>query len=104
MRGAESGNSVGSGCVCSRGLGASGRVELAGLSAMATLAGGSGRHTIVAETRNAFQLAMQDKFISAVEQLSGRRVLAFMSDSNVGPDLEIELFVLEPDGHDPVER
>ena len=62
------------------------------------------RHTIVAETRNAFQLAMQDKFISAVEQLSGRRVLAFMSDSNVGPDLEIELFVLEPDGHDPVER
>ena len=62
------------------------------------------RHTIVAETRNAFQLAMQDKFISTVEQLSGRRVLAFMSDSNVGPDLEIELFVLEPDGHDPVER
>ena len=54
------------------------------------------RHTIVAETRNAFQLAMQEKFISAVEQLSGRRVLAFMSDSNVGPDLEIELFVLEP--------
>ena len=62
------------------------------------------RHTIVAETRNAFQLAMQEKFITAVEQLSGRRVLAFMSDSNVGPDLEIELFVLEPDGHDPVER
>ena len=61
------------------------------------------RHTIVAETRNAFQLAMQEKFITAVEQLSGRRVLAFMSDSNVGPDLEIELFVLEPDGHDPIE-
>jgi uncharacterized protein YbcI len=59
------------------------------------------RHTIVAETRNAFQLAMQEKFISAVEQLSGRRVLAFMSDSNVGPDLEIELFVLEPDGDGP---
>ena len=55
------------------------------------------RHTIVAETRNAFQIAMQEKFISAVEQLSGRHVLAFMSDSNVGPDLEIELFVLAPD-------
>jgi uncharacterized protein YbcI len=54
------------------------------------------RQTIVAETRNAFQLAMQERFISAVEELSGRRVLAFMSDSNVGPDLEIELFVLEP--------
>ena len=60
------------------------------------------RHTIVAETRNAFQTAMQEKFISAVEQLSGRRVLAFMSDSNVGPDLEIELFVLEPEGYEPV--
>ena len=59
------------------------------------------RHTIVAETRNAFQLAMQEKFIGAVERLSGRRVIAFMSDSNVGPDLEIELFVLEPDGHGP---
>ena len=54
------------------------------------------RQTIVAETRSAFQDAMQDKFISAVEDLSGRRVLAFMSDSNVGPDLEIELFVLAP--------
>ena len=62
------------------------------------------RHTIVAETRNAFQTAMQEKFIGAVERLSGRRVIAFMSDSNVGPDLEIELFVLEPDGHPPAAR
>ena len=54
------------------------------------------RHTIVAENRNAFQRAMQEKFISVVERLSGRRVIAFMSDSNVGPDLEIELFVLTP--------
>ena len=59
------------------------------------------RHTIVAETRNAFQTAMQEKFIRAVERLSGRRVIAFLSDSNVGPDLEIELFVLVPDGHEP---
>jgi uncharacterized protein YbcI len=54
------------------------------------------RQTIVAETRSAFQDAMQERFISEVETLSGRRVLAFMSDSNVGPDLEIELFVLAP--------
>jgi uncharacterized protein YbcI len=54
------------------------------------------RQTIVADTRSAFQDAMQDRFISEVEALSGRRVLAFMSDSNVGPDLEIELFVLAP--------
>lgn len=52
------------------------------------------RQTIVQQTRSAFQEAMQDRFISEVERLSGRRVLAFMSNSHVGPDLEIELFML----------
>jgi uncharacterized protein YbcI len=54
------------------------------------------RSTIVQETRNAFQNAMQDKFIGAVESLSGRDVLAFISNHHVGPDIEIELFVLKP--------
>ena len=55
------------------------------------------RTTIVQETRSAFQHAMQQKFIDAVETLSGRRVLAFISNHHVGPDMEIELFLLEPD-------
>ena len=59
-------------------------------------------HNIVAETRSAFEQAMRDKFVGAVEQLSGRRVLTFMSDSNVGPDLAVELFVLAPVGNVPV--
>lgn len=50
----------------------------------------------VRDTRNAFQSAMQQKFIEAVERLSGRGVTAFISDSHVGPDLEIELFMLTP--------
>ena len=54
------------------------------------------RHTIVQETRSAFQTAMQERFIAEVERLSGRRVLAFISNCHVGPDLEVELFVLEP--------
>ena len=54
------------------------------------------RHTIVQETRSAFREAMQHRFISEVERLSGRRVLAFMSNSHVGPDLEIKLFMLAP--------
>jgi uncharacterized protein YbcI len=54
------------------------------------------RSTIVQETRNAFQNAMQGKFIGAVESLSGRGVLAFISNHHVGPDIEIELFVLKP--------
>ena len=52
------------------------------------------RATIVQETRSAFQIAMQHKFIDAVERLSGRRVLAFISNSHVGPDLEMEIFML----------
>lgn len=52
--------------------------------------------TIVQGTRSAFQDAMQHKFIDAVERLTGRHVLAFISDSHVGPDLEIELFMLAP--------
>jgi uncharacterized protein YbcI len=54
------------------------------------------RTTIVQETRSAFQNAMQQKFIAAVERLSGRHVLAFISNHHVGPDMEIELFLLEP--------
>ena len=53
------------------------------------------RTTIVQENRSAFQVAMQHKFISTVERLSGRDVLAFISNQHVGPDLEIELFMLE---------
>lgn len=52
------------------------------------------RTAIVQETRSAFQSAMQQKFIAEVERLSGRRVLAFISNQHVGPDLEVELFVL----------
>lgn len=56
------------------------------------------RRTLVQETRSAFQQAMQQKFIDEVEALSGREVLAFISNSHVGPDMEIELFIFR----DPV--
>jgi uncharacterized protein YbcI len=54
------------------------------------------RTTIVQDTRNAFQNAMQQKFIATIERLTGRHVLAFISNHHVGPDMEIELFLLEP--------
>jgi len=53
--------------------------------------------TIVQQTRSAFQNAMQHKFIDAIERLTGRGVLAFISNHHVGPDMEIELFMLEPE-------
>jgi uncharacterized protein YbcI len=55
------------------------------------------RTAVVQETRSAFQTAMQHKFIATVERLSGREVLAFISNHHVGPDMEIELFMLQSD-------
>jgi uncharacterized protein YbcI len=54
------------------------------------------RSGVVQETRSAFQVAMKQRFISAVERLSGREVLLFMSNHHVGPDLEVEVFMLKP--------
>jgi uncharacterized protein YbcI len=54
------------------------------------------RQPMVQNTRSAFQNAMQDTFINEVQRLSGRRVTTFISNSHVGPDLEIELFMLAP--------
>ena len=54
------------------------------------------RSPAVQDHRSAFQTAMEHKFIEVVERLSGREVLMFTSNSHVGPDLEIELFLLAP--------
>ena len=51
---------------------------------------------VVTDTRSVFQDAMAHKFISAVERLSGRDVLSFSSNHHVGPDIEVELFMLRP--------
>ena len=56
------------------------------------------RAPVVKDTRSRFQMAMQDRFIEEVQRLSGRSVVAFVSSSHVGPDLEIELFFLAPTG------
>src|ERR1700730_6426191 len=54
------------------------------------------RTPVVYETRSAFQNAMEYRFVAAIERLSGRKVLTFMSDHHVGPDIEIEVFMLTP--------
>jgi hypothetical protein len=41
---------------------------------------------------------MQQKFIAGVESLSGRDVIAFISNQHVGPDIEVELFILRTEG------
>ena len=60
------------------------------------------RTNTVQDTRNAFQSTMQHKFINAVEGLSGRDVLLFISRQHVGPDMEVELFLLNPNPGDSI--
>jgi uncharacterized protein YbcI len=57
------------------------------------------QQALVHETRSAFQQAMQQRFISEVERITGRRVTRFISTHHVGPDLELELFLLDPPDH-----
>lgn len=54
------------------------------------------RKAMVQETRSSFQQAMGKRFIDAVERHTKRTVAKFISTHHVGPDLELELFLLEP--------
>ena len=56
----------------------------------------AGRFDTVRATRNAFQDTMREKFSVAVEEAVGRKVVGFLSQVHVDPDLSIETFILEP--------
>ena len=56
----------------------------------------AGRFAAVQETRSAFQDTMRGKFTAAVEELTGRKVIGFLSQVHVDPDLSVETFILEP--------
>ncbi len=50
----------------------------------------------VKETRQAFQMAMAGPFSASVAEITGRKVVAFMSQVHLDPDMAAEIFVLEP--------
>jgi uncharacterized protein YbcI len=50
----------------------------------------------VRDLRRIFQGTFRDEAIEVVERLTGRKVLAFLSDHAVDPDYALEAFVLEP--------
>jgi uncharacterized protein YbcI len=51
----------------------------------------------VLELRHSFQTVMRDDLVAIVERELERKVIAFMSQNHIDPDLAIEVFVLEPD-------
>ena len=56
----------------------------------------AGRSDRVLELRRDYQLAMRDELVAAVEGQLERKVVAFMSENHIDPDLAVETFVLEP--------
>jgi uncharacterized protein YbcI len=46
--------------------------------------------------RRSFQEAMGDQFKAIVEDATGRKIIAYMSQIHQDPDLAAEIFVLEP--------
>lgn len=57
-----------------------------------------GRRDEVMRMRLAFQGTMKDAYVGGVEEILGRKVLAFLSANHFDPDMAIESFVLAPDG------
>jgi uncharacterized protein YbcI len=62
-----------------------------------------GRAEVVMTMRKAFQDTMRDDLVAGIEELTGRKVLAFFSADHIGPDASLESFLLAPreDGHGP---
>ena len=50
----------------------------------------------VLQARSDFQNAMRDDLVGLVERELDLKVIAFMSQNHIDPDLAVEVFVLEP--------
>jgi hypothetical protein len=59
-----------------------------------------GEHQRVRESRTFLQVASQDRFIAAVEQLVSRKVRAFASAIDPEPGVVFEIFSFEPEDTD----
>ena len=55
----------------------------------------SGNAAAVTNMRHLFQETMQSQFNGAVERLTGRGVVAFISGNHIDPDMAAEVFVLD---------
>jgi uncharacterized protein YbcI len=55
----------------------------------------SGLGDSVRDTRRLLQETMREEMIAAVEDLTGRKVIGFLSDHQLDPDIAMESFVFE---------
>jgi uncharacterized protein YbcI len=54
-----------------------------------------GEPNLVLELRRDFQRMMKARYCEMIEELTGRKVLAFLSQAHVEPDLTVEMFLLD---------
>jgi uncharacterized protein YbcI len=64
----------------------------------------AGKSDLVLQMRREIQRTMADALIAIVEGVMQRKVIAFMSDNHVEPDMAVEVFVLEPRPDEPGSR
>ena len=57
---------------------------------------GAGQSEVVLDLRRRWQSVMRGSCTRKVEELTGRRVVGFMSDNHIDPDIAVEVFILEP--------
>jgi uncharacterized protein YbcI len=57
----------------------------------------AGEGSVVLDLRKRWQNVMRVDISKQVAELTGRRVIGFMSDNHIDPDLAVEVFVLEPE-------
>src|SRR5437764_14162486 len=62
---------------------------------------GAGESEAVLDLRRLWQKVMRTSCCREVEQLTGRKVIGFMSDNHIDPDIAVEVFILEPTREDP---
>jgi uncharacterized protein YbcI len=55
----------------------------------------NGNGEAVLAIRRLFKDAMREELTRSVEQLTGQRVAAFMSDNHLDPDMAVEVFILD---------
>jgi len=58
-----------------------------------------GEDEVVRGIRRKFQEVMRDDYVAAVEQISGRKVIAFLSDHHLDPDIAVETFITQRELH-----
>jgi uncharacterized protein YbcI len=61
----------------------------------------AGESEAVLDLRRRWQRIMRTSCSHEIEQLTGRKVIGFMSDNHIDPDIAVEVFILEPVREDP---